>query len=105
MAIITQQVASFAKGLITAELDFDDTSGEVYEGRVINNSKFNAYLRVNLDPSVNGWSLVEVPGISNQTINKNFPDDTVIFKKQIDPDTGLTEWACAGFIIHCRWPI
>jgi hypothetical protein len=100
MAQQTSQIASFADGLVRAEIDWNDANGQITRGRVINNSAFPAHMEALLNPPVNGWSAVELPAPANVTTGQNFPNNTV--KMTLVTEDGVTEWKLIGVTLHLR---
>jgi len=104
MAQMTSQVASFADGLVRAEIDWNDANGNMTRFRVINDSDFSAYLYANLNPPINGWSTVGLDSPPHQMIQNALPANTVKYTKVIDPDDGSEGWSLIGIAIFCRFP-
>jgi hypothetical protein len=102
MAQITEDIGSFANGLVTAQIDWNNANGAILRGRVINNSASPALMRVELNPPVNGWSSVELPAPANATTVQTLPNNTV--KKTEVTEDGITEWKLLGVSLFCRWP-
>src|SRR5687768_2519690 len=102
MAVVTENIGSFANGLVTAQIDWNDANGSIIRGRVINNSTSAALMRVELDPPVNGWSSVELPAPANVTTVQTLPNNTV--KKTKVTEDGVEEWKLLGVSLFCRWP-
>lgn len=104
MAIKTNEIGSFAGGLVKALVDWNDANGSMTKGRVVNNSASPAHMEAALNPPINGWSLVALEAPANATTEVNFPNNTVKFAQVTDPDTGVKSWDLIGVSLFCRWP-
>lgn len=99
----TNVIASFANGLIKAEIDFNDANGSILRGRVINDSDDPAYLYCKLNPPISGYSLVGVDAPPHQTTEVNWPNNVIKYTWQ-EKDDGTANWVLIGVSIFCRWP-
>ncbi len=104
MAQRTNQVASFADGLVRAEVDWNDGNGNMTRFRVYNDSDQSAYMYAKLNPPINGWSEIGVTSPSHQRIQNNLPANTAKYTEVIDPDTQEENWSLIGISIFCRFP-
>lgn len=102
MAQITEDIGSFANGLVTAQIVWNNANGAISKGVVVNNSPSPAFMTVELNPPVNGWSIVGLAAPANITTEQNFPNNTV--KKIQVTEDGITEWKLFGVSLFCRWP-
>lgn len=102
MAVVTIGIASFAGGLVTAQVDFNDANGNMVRARIINNSASPAHFDAVLDPPVNGWSLVGMDAPANQTTVQTLPNNTI--KMTEVTEDGETNWSLIGVSLFCRWP-
>ena len=104
MAVRTQEIGSFAGGLVIAQIDFNDANGNITKARIINNSTSAAHFDALLNPPVNGFSSVGMDGPANATTVNNLPSNTVSMVKGTDPDTGAVNFTLVGVSLFCRWP-
>jgi len=102
MAQVTENIGSFADGLVVAQIDWNDANGSIIRGRIINNSPSPALMRVELNPPVNGFSSVELPALANVTTVQTLPNNTV--KKTQVVEDGVTVWKLLGVSLFCQWP-
>ena len=104
MALIFNNVASFANGLVVASVQFNDGNLNITKARIVNNSAFPAHLDALLDPPINGFSIVGVDCPANSTVSPNFPNNTIKYTSVVDPDTGVASLVLVGVVITARWP-
>ena len=104
MAQRINQVASFANGLVRAEVDWNDGNGNMSRFRVYNDSDFAAFMYAKLDPPINGYSEIGVDAPAKQMFQNVLPSNTAKYTKVIDPDDGSVSWSLIGISIFCRWP-
>lgn len=104
MPIEPNRVASFADGLVRAEVDWNTANGKILRGRVYNESDHPAYLYCELDPPISGWDVVGMTAPPQATTPADFPANVVSYTKVVDPDTGEEDWSLIGVSIFCRWP-
>jgi len=107
MAQVTQQIASFGNGAVTAEIDWNNANGQITRGRVRNNSLFAARMAAVLNPPINGWSEVVLiaPGKATAgappvVTEQNLPSNTVKMTKVLED--GVEEWKLIGVTLHLR---
>jgi hypothetical protein len=98
----TDTFASFANGLVRAEIDWNDSNGQITKGRCVNNSDFTARIIITLNPPVNGFSVVEFDCPAHQTFEQNTPNNTVKMTQVLE--CGELEWKLIGITIGARWP-
>lgn len=101
MPTTTYNVASFADGLVIAEIDVDDNNLRVRRARLINNSTEPIYIEIfkagvlAVDETVNG----------GDTISKNLPAALKFSYDDGDPEWGIPPELTMGDIeIHVRYP-
>lgn len=101
MPVTTYNVASFANGLVIAEIDVDDNNLRIRKARLINNSTEPVLVEVYKagvlasDQTVNG----------GDTISKNLPAALKLSYDAGDPEWGIPPELTMGDIeIHVRWP-
>ena len=104
MAQVINQVASFANGLVRAEVAWNNANGNMTRFRVYNDSDYPAFLHAELNPPINGWATVGLDSPAHQMVENNLPSNTVKYTKVIDPDDGSISWSLLGVSIFCRWP-
>ena len=104
MATVTQEIGSFAGGLVIAQIDFNNANGNITKARIINNSDSPAHFDAILDPPINGFSSVGMDGPAHQTTVNNLPANTVAMVKGTDPDSGAVNFTLVGVSLFCRWP-
>lgn len=100
MPVAIYNVASFANGLVVAEIDVDDNL-RIRKARLINNSTEPTYIEVfkagvlASDLTVNG----------GKTVSKNLPAALKLSYDAGDPEWGIPPELTMGDIeIHVRWP-
>ena len=104
MAQATNQVSSFANGLVRAEVDWNDGNGNMSRFRIYNDSDFPAFMYAKLDPPIGGYSEIGVTSPAHQMIENSLPGNTAKYTKVTDPDDGSVGWSMIGISIFCRWP-
>jgi len=104
MAQVTNQVATFANGLVRAEVDWQNANGNMLRFRIYNDSDFPAFMYAKLDPPIGGYSEIGVTSPARQMIENTLPANTAKYTKVIDPDDGSVGWSLIGISIFCRWP-
>jgi len=104
MAQRTNEVASFADGLVRAEVDWNDGNGNMTRFRVYNDSDFPAFMYARLNPPINGYSEIGVDSPAHQMIQNVLPANTAKYTKVVDPDDGSVGWSLIGISIFCRFP-
>ena len=92
MSIITHTIASFADGLVQAQIDLDDASLQVVAARAINNSDFPAVIEVYKAGNLRGD--LTIP--AHTTRQRNIPGN---LRFATDAD-GMT---MGDITIFCRW--
>ena len=101
MAIVTYPVASFANGLVRAEIDLNDVNLRLMKGRVINGSPFPAYFQVYKAGALVG----DLTVLANTTQERNLPASVQFSMDAGDPVWGMPPEMTMGDIqIGCRWP-
>jgi len=101
MAIVTLPVASFADGLVQAEVDLNDVNLQVKVARAINDSDYPAFIEV-FKAGVSAISAV-IPAHSTQS--KNVPGNIMFAMDEGDPEWSIPPEMTMGDIeIHCRYP-
>ena len=100
MAIATYTIASFADGLVQAQIDLDDTTLQVVKARAINNSDFPAVFEVHKAGVLRG-DLTIPP---HTTRERNIPGNIRLSMDSGDPAWGIPPEMTMGDIsIFCRW--
>ena len=100
MAIVTYTIASFADGLVQAQIDLDDATLQVVAARAINNSDFPAVIEV-LKAGVLRGDLT-IP--AHTTWERNLPGNIRFSMDSGDPAWGIPPEMTMGDIsIFVRW--
>lgn len=101
MAIVTIPVASFNRGQLRVELDYNDANLRIGKGRVINNSAFPMWVQV-VKPSRNiDYSFTVGAG---QTLARNLPSGLIYQWLDDGEDGGGWNISLGDIVIQCRWP-
>ena len=100
MPTTTYNVASFANGLVRAEIDLDDNTLRVRVARVINDSDYPALIEVYKA----GVSVANVVIPAHSTQSRNLPANikfTAIPQPNPDEDGPIS---MGDIVISCGWP-
>ncbi len=105
MAIVTQEVASFANGLVRVERDLNESNLRLNKARGINESPFDAWVGVFKDDVLVGEEIIpagspETPSI----VERNLPASiklTAVPQPNDDDDGPIS---MGPIQIRCRWP-
>ena len=100
MAIVTLPVASFANGLVRADIDLDDSNLRVRVARVINDSDYPAQVEV-FKAGISAASVV-IPAHTTQS--RNLPVSIRFAMDAGDPTWGISpEMTMSDIEIHTRY--
>ena len=100
MPIATQEIASFANGLVRIEVDLNEANLRLNKTRGINDSAFDVHVSVFKAGVLEG----EVTIPAGQTVERNLPASIKLTAvPQPDPeDDGPI--SMGDIVIQCRWP-
>ena len=100
MSIITHTIASFADGLVQAQIDLDDATLQVVAARAINNSDFPAVFEVYKAGNLRGD--LAIP--AHTTRQRNIPGNLRFAMDSGDPAWGIPpEMTMGDIVIRVRW--